>query len=99
MENNTPVWKFKSGKYNEIGWMDDYGNQGSDSSRNGFLFYNNWRMVIKESDSIDGTYIALQYLTEDFQMRESTLEASHGKGNHILDMIKETMILTFEKWG
>ena len=43
--------------------------------------------------------LTLHYLTEDFQMREFTLEASPVQGNHTADMIRESLISAFQKWG
>jgi hypothetical protein len=40
-----------------------------------------------------------QYLTEDFQMQEFTLEASPVQVNHNGDMIRNSLISSFVKWG
>ena len=43
--------------------------------------------------------LTLHYLTEDFQMPEFTLESSPVQGNHTADMIRNSLISSFEKWG
>ena len=43
--------------------------------------------------------LTLHYLTEDFEMREFTLEASPLEGNHTSAMIQNVLMTSFERWG
>ena len=43
--------------------------------------------------------LTLHYLTEDFQMREFTLECSPVEGNHTSGMIQNLLMTSFERWG
>lgn len=43
--------------------------------------------------------LTLHYLTEEFEMREFTLEASPVEGNHTAEMIQNALMASFEKWG
>jgi len=43
--------------------------------------------------------LTLHYLTEDFQMREFTLESSPVEGNHTSGMIQNILMTSFERWG
>jgi hypothetical protein len=54
-------------------------------------------MVVNESNSIDGTYIALFH--GRFSDKRINVKSSNLKGNHTADMIKTTFIHSFGKWG
>ena len=43
--------------------------------------------------------LTLHYLTEDFQMRDFTLEASPVEGNHTSTMIQNVLMTSYERWG